>query len=162
MIYKWILIDYDEHDFRTRKRTNVYSTDPPAQEMRVFGQPAQYEDQPLSEHYGGNYGYGETTPGRPNPGDPYPMTSGVAQNVDVGPVKYKRRKIDFAFHLACASVAILFTMAFSNWTTIYGFTFTASDVVDTMTVWVRFGGTVAGLLYILILSIVNLAHRRSS
>lgn len=157
-IYKFILIDYDEHDYRVRKRTNVYSTDAPATEMRVFGQPIQYEDQPLSEYGAGDPSYAQYQ----TPRSPYQPVPGIAQNVEVGPVKYKRRKIDVAYHLACACVAILFTMAFSNWTTIYGFTFTASDVVDTLTVWVRFGGTVAGLGYLLILSIVNLARRSSS
>lgn len=166
MTYKFLMIDYDERDFRVRRRNQSgYGRfgAPEATEMRVFGSNQGQVVQPADEDYPQPLEYGNTPTGFANYGSSYALVPAPEiEAARAGPVRYRRSKRDFGFHFICACVGILFTMAFSNWTSIYGYTFTASDIVDTLTVWVRFSGVVAGLAIILLISIINLIKFNSS
>lgn len=149
-IYKYLLIDYDQRDFSRRgKRTKVKSPILFETEMMPIDGQAQQ---------GSKY---DTTPGKNygSDGEDEALANHLEMQAPMDHPVYKRRKIDFGFHLICACVGIYFTMVFSNWTGIYGFVFTASDVIDNTTVWVRFGGNVTGLAYILIIGLINLLQR---
>lgn len=166
MTYKFLMIDYDERDFRVRKRNQTgYSRfgAPEPREMRVFGSNQGQVVQPADTDYGQTVEYENGPAGVGNYGSSYALVP--APEIEAarsGPVRYRRSKRDFGFQFICACVGVLFTMAFSNWTSIYGYTFTASDIVDTLTVWVRFSGVVAGLAIILLISIINLIKFNSS
>ena len=154
ILYKYLLIDFKETDFsiykRKHKRVNPYAAvESMQQEMtdQRNDKNESHEDVPYDKY---------------NPEDQQQehVWNQIEPATDnQGSIVYKRRKIDFGFHLVCAGVGILFTMGFSNWTSIYGFVFTASDIVDYSTVWIRLGGNMTGLVIVLVISIINACQK---
>lgn len=72
----------------------------------------------------------------------------------------KRQYVDLMFHFVCILIGFEFSMMFTNWTTNSDNTFTSTDIIDSRTLWLRFGGTVAGFCYTLITSISNLVVKK--
>ena len=147
IIYKYLLIDYEESNYEVVSKRHPYRNLIPNLGQEMIANPAgNAEINENEDQYGSLVNqqvYQQMAPDMPLQGN----------------VIYKRRKIDVGFHLICALVGIFFTMTFSNWTVIYGYVFTASDIVDIDTVWVRFGGTVTGMVYLLIVGLVNACNR---
>lgn len=67
-----------------------------------------------------------------------------------------RPRNDFYFHLLLAIFALYLAMISTNWTSLYGFDFLVDDIVDRRSLWVRFAGTLAGLVYVLAFLVSNL------
>lgn len=64
------------------------------------------------------------------------------------PKPRKRQMVDLSFHFLGMMAGFELAMVFTNWTTIGDNSFTSVDIIDNETMWVRFGGSVAGLVYI--------------
>ena len=81
---------------------------------------------------------------------------GLGGNDWAGDDRKLRRIKEMAFQFVCLSVGLYFSTLFTSWTSIWGHTFTAVDIIDYSTIWVRFGSTVAGLIYIVVMAVRNL------
>lgn len=60
----------------------------------------------------------------------------------------KRQWVDLGFHLLGVMAGFELVMVFTNWTTISDNSFTNTDIVDIRTLWVRFAGSLAGIIYV--------------
>ena len=74
--------------------------------------------------------------------------------------RLKRQYVDLVFHFICILVGFECSMVFTNWVTIDDNQFTNSDVVDSKTLWVRFAGTLVGMLYVIVTCVNNLLVAR--
>lgn len=71
--------------------------------------------------------------------------------------KLRRNKKDVFFHFIMILIGIYYSMLFTSWTSIYEFEFTSDDIIDNTTIWVRFAGTIAGIIYCILISAINLS-----
>lgn len=69
----------------------------------------------------------------------------------------KRQHVDLIFQFVCVLIGFEFSMIFTNWTTISDNQQTENgSIVDTKTFWIRFAGTMVGLVYVLLNSASDL------
>jgi hypothetical protein len=83
----------------------------------------------------------------------------VFDNKAVQKKKLKRNKKDVFFHFILLLTGIYYSMLFTSWTSIYEFEFSADDIIDNTTIWVRFASTVLGLSYCIIISTTTLGKK---
>lgn len=82
---------------------------------------------------------------KPEPDTPFEkVLSGAIAN------SKRRQFVDLTFHFICILAGFEYAMIFTNWTTIPDNQFTSNDIVDTKTIWVRFAGSLFGLVYLVV------------
>ena len=67
----------------------------------------------------------------------------------------KRPKVDIIFYLLMIFSSLYISMLFTSWTSLYNVNFNFDDIIDNYTLWLRLGGTLLGMLYMIVLAITN-------
>ena len=72
-----------------------------------------------------------------------------------------KRGPEALFHLICLFIGVYFYMLFTSWTSIYEHEFGTSVVASNLTLWLRFSGTITGIVYAIVISAINIkAHKK--
>lgn len=71
-----------------------------------------------------------------------------------------KRGPEIAFHLICMLIGAYFSMLFTSWTSLYEHDFDTSVVASNITLWIRFAGTLTGIIYAILMSAINVKARK--
>lgn len=71
-----------------------------------------------------------------------------------------KRGPESVFHFICLIIGIYFAMLFTSWTSIYEHDFDTSIVASNFTLWMRFGGTLTGTIYTILVSVLNIKESK--
>ncbi len=146
LLYKYILVNYGETDFSQRRKNGKMKNG-------YGGRNLDEKEMDLVSNFRSNQMTSNNLEAN--------LISNEEHKIDyVGDDRRKRRVKELLFQIMCMFVGVYYAMIFTSWTSIYGHTFTAVDIVDYSTIWVRFGSTVIGLVYIIVMSIRNILQSK--